>query len=369
MLSRAVGVRAARDRCVHPVRADVGGDEKVAGGLGRRVRAGRMQRVGLPGAVAPCQIAVHLVRRDLDEPCAGLAGPLEHRLHTQDVRLHELPRAEDRAVDVRLCSEVDRRLAAGAPACDRVGVGDVTDRELARRRRRDWPDCPAYVSLSRTTTSLARRDQPAHEMRADEAGAAGDENLHRGEAYRPPPAAAGYASREAATGTPEARRASAEAAGLRTARCAGPSTRAAAPGARAPRVEIAPDARSRFQPRRRSPRRTRPRCSRRPRRGARRPRGRLAVHELAHRRGQVPDVGRASALVVDDRDLVALQAEPEHRADEVVTGRAEEPRAPHDPRVARRPRPPRAASSGRRRIAGSGRPTPDTASSCRPSKT
>ena len=67
------------------------------------------------------------------------------------------------------------------------------------------------------------------------------------------------------------------------------------------------------------------------------PYGGAAVDELARRRGQVPDVGRAAPLVVDDRDLVALGAEPQHRADEVVPGRAEEPRAAHDPRrLARR---------------------------------
>ena len=60
---------------------------------------------------------------------------------------------------------------------------------------------------------------------------------------------------------------------------------------------------------------------------------RRRVDELARRRGQMADVGRAAALVVDDRDLVPLRPEPEHRAHEVVPGRAEEPRAPHDPGV------------------------------------
>ena len=43
------------------------------------------------------------------------------------------------------------------------------------------------------------------------------------------------------------------------------------------------------------------------------------------------DVGGAASLVVDDGDLVALRAEPEHRADEVVPGRAEEPGGADDP--------------------------------------
>src|SRR5579884_2168462 len=59
-----------------------------------------------------------------------------------------------------------------------------------------------------------------------------------------------------------------------------------------------------------------------------------AVRQLEdgfRRLGQVTDVRRAAALVVDDRDLVALGAEPEHRPDEVARGPAEEPRAAHDP--------------------------------------
>ena len=54
-------------------------------------------------------------------------------------------------------------------------------------------------------------------------------------------------------------------------------------------------------------------------------------HDLARRRREVPDVGRRAALVVDDRDLVPLLAEPEHRADEVRARRAEEPRRADDP--------------------------------------
>ena len=46
------------------------------------------------------------------------------------------------------------------------------------------------------------------------------------------------------------------------------------------------------------------------------------------------DVRRRAALVVDDRDLVALRAEGEHRPQEVLAGRAEEPGAAHDPAVA-----------------------------------
>ena len=58
----------------------------------------------------------------------------------------------------------------------------------------------------------------------------------------------------------------------------------------------------------------------------------LVVHEAAHRRRQMTGEGRTAALVVDDRDLVALCAESEHRPEEVVLRRAEEPRRPDHPR-------------------------------------
>ena len=51
------------------------------------------------------------------------------------------------------------------------------------------------------------------------------------------------------------------------------------------------------------------------------------------RLGHVPDIGRAADLVVDDRDLVTLAADPQHRPHEVVAGRAEEPGRADDPRL------------------------------------
>ena len=62
------------------------------------------------------------------------------------------------------------------------------------------------------------------------------------------------------------------------------------------------------------------------------------LDELARRRREMADIGRAAALVVDDRDLVALGAETQHRAHEVVARPAEEPRRADDPRVVARGR-------------------------------
>ena len=69
--------------------------------------------------------------------------------------------------------------------------------------------------------------------------------------------------------------------------------------------------------------------------------GVAAVDELPRRCGEMADVRGAPVLVRDDRYLVAVGAESEHRAQEVVTRRAEQPRCPHDP-----------GALARRRLAG-----------------
>ena len=97
------------------------------------------------------------------------------------------------------------------------------------------------------------------EVRADEAGAAGDEEAHRAERLA-------AAIRREASRRPSRQCGS---AGAPAARSAGRSTPGAAPGARAPRSRCGARGSS-SPPPRRSPPRSRPRCSRRPRRGARR---------------------------------------------------------------------------------------------------
>ncbi len=57
------------------------------------------------------------------------------------------------------------------------------------------------------------------------------------------------------------------------------------------------------------------------------------LDQLPGRLGEMADVGGAASLVVDDRDLVALPAEPEHRAHEVAARPPVQPRAAHDPGV------------------------------------
>src|SRR6185503_10514772 len=94
VLVRPVRVRAAGDRRVDAVRADVGEHLQVAARLGGAVRARRTQRVALERASTRLEVAVHLVRRDLDEARAVLARPLEEGYRPEDVRVDELLRAE-----------------------------------------------------------------------------------------------------------------------------------------------------------------------------------------------------------------------------------------------------------------------------------
>ena len=58
------------------------------------------------------------------------------------------------------------------------------------------------------------------------------------------------------------------------------------------------------------------------------------MHDLLRRLGQMARVGRAAPLVGDDRHLVALAAEAQHRPHEVLRRLAEQPRAADDPRLA-----------------------------------
>jgi hypothetical protein len=61
------------------------------------------------------------------------------------------------------------------------------------------------------------------------------------------------------------------------------------------------------------------------------------VDQFPDRGGQMPNVGRAAALVVDHRNLGALGPEPEHRPDEVIARRPVEPGAADNPAVADQP--------------------------------
>ena len=97
---------------VDPVGVDVGGDEQVAGRLGRRVGRGGVERRGL-GEGAGLDRAVDLVGGDLQVALdAELAGRVEQRAGADHVGAGEGVLVVDRAVDVGLGGEVDDRVGA-----------------------------------------------------------------------------------------------------------------------------------------------------------------------------------------------------------------------------------------------------------------
>ena len=92
--------------------------------------------------------------------------------------MDELLRAEDRAVDVGLGGEVDDRVAARGGALDGVGIGDVADDELVLDALEvRGIACVGELVEHDDVVALAAR--AADEVRADEAGATGDEHAHR----------------------------------------------------------------------------------------------------------------------------------------------------------------------------------------------
>ena len=182
-LVRTVVVRRARHHDRHLVSRPVAVGEAVRARLARRIGIARPQLVGL-GARAFRHAAVDLVGRDLDEPAQRrvLARRLEQHERAVDVGGDELARVPDRAIDVGLGGEVH----------DDVGVLDE------RRRDRRIGDVPLHEAVARVVLHaleilepagvgqlVERRDLPvgmrrervADEVGADEAGAAGNQDL------------------------------------------------------------------------------------------------------------------------------------------------------------------------------------------------
>ncbi len=105
-LVRPVVVRAARDAHRQAVGAVVGPGQQVRRRLRRRVRRVRLQRVRLRPRPR-LDRAVDLVGRHVHEPRdAALERGLQQHLGAGDVGRHEVGRAADRPVDVRLRGEV-----------------------------------------------------------------------------------------------------------------------------------------------------------------------------------------------------------------------------------------------------------------------
>ena len=102
---------------------------------------------------------------------------VEQHLRPEHVGEDELGRSHDRPVDVRLGGEVDDRVDAVGGPCDRSGIGDVALVEVVL----DALEVRAVAGVRQLVEDgdlVARLDETAHELGADEARPAGDQHAH-----------------------------------------------------------------------------------------------------------------------------------------------------------------------------------------------
>ena len=186
---RAVVIRAARDCCRDLVGAMVGHDEQVSTGLRSRIRARRLEvRLFREEEIRAVerQVAVDLVRRDLMIAVdAVLAAGVEQHARADDVRLQEDLRILDGAVDMRLRREVDDdvRLLLLEDAVDRTAVCDVRADELEVLllhrilERLEVARIRQLVDADDVVTRMLL-EHVVDEVRANEAGTAGHDDIH-----------------------------------------------------------------------------------------------------------------------------------------------------------------------------------------------
>src|SRR6266566_2852176 len=178
ILVRTVGVRAASNRSVDAVGSNGGEYLEVAARLRGCVRARRAERIVFARGAAFGHVAVDLVGRDLNEAQAVLPRVVEENVGAQDIRLDELSGAEDRAVDMGLCREVEDRLTARGYPCKHVAVGDGPLNELDVGAIEVRP-IARVGELVEHDNLVASGGQAFSAVRADEPGSAGNENTHR----------------------------------------------------------------------------------------------------------------------------------------------------------------------------------------------
>ena len=103
---------------------------------------------------------------------------LEQHLRPEELCPAEVGRAQDRPVDVRLGGEVDDRVEARSGVGDGLGVADVALDQLDPRAV-EVRRVARIGQLVEHAHVVARGPEPFGEVRADEAGATGDEHAHR----------------------------------------------------------------------------------------------------------------------------------------------------------------------------------------------
>src|SRR5215470_6215837 len=184
VLVRAEVVGRARDHDGDAMGVPVGQREQIAAGLGRRVRVRWPHRIALARGAA-LDRAVHLVGADVQQARdLQLAHRLEQGEDTEHVGLEEGVGLHERAIDVRLGREVHDGVDPAARVTHDLGVADVA---LDERVARVALEIGQVGGISRVGQLVeiddavvrVRGEDVADEVGADEAAAAGDQELHR----------------------------------------------------------------------------------------------------------------------------------------------------------------------------------------------
>ena len=190
VLVGAVVVGAVGDRGAQAVGARPGAHEHVGAGLGRAVRRGRLvgRLLGELGGVVERQVAVDLVGGDVVVADAVLTDGLQQAEGALHVGAQEGLRVGDGVVVVALCGVVHDGVVARDDAVQQLGVADVADDELdpILGQARDVLGVAGIGQLVQDGHVHVGVvvDHVVHEVAADEAAAAGDDDILRFEKPR-----------------------------------------------------------------------------------------------------------------------------------------------------------------------------------------
>lgn len=190
VLVGAVVVGAVGDRGAQAVGAGPGAHEHVGGRLGRAVRGGRAVRrlLGELRRVVECEVAVDLVGGDVVVADAVFADGLQQAEGALHVGAQEGLRIGDGVVVVALGGVVDDRVVAGDQPIEQLRVADVAHDELhaVGGQPGDVLGVAGVGQLVQDGHVDARVvvHDVVHEVAADEAAAARDDDIFRGEGLR-----------------------------------------------------------------------------------------------------------------------------------------------------------------------------------------
>ena len=185
VLVGAVVVGAVGDRGAKAVGAGPGAHEHVGGRLGARVRAARVIRrlLGELRRVVERKVAVDLVGGDVVVADAVFADGLQQAEGSLDVGAQERLRVGDGVVVVGLRGIVDDRVVAGDDPIEQLRVADVAHDKLhaVGGQPRDVLGVAGVGQLVQDGDVDARVvvDHVVHEVAADEAAAARDDDVLR----------------------------------------------------------------------------------------------------------------------------------------------------------------------------------------------